>query len=288
MLRIHTASVEREVASEATFQFTRLHPGGTHLHRIEHVDAGLDEVGDDWQDGATGMVEDADGHLRLLPDESKEARVPRFDQTSVKLGAAEQSILAGQIVGLGNDHDIWANALQRPGPILHLDFADRIEQRLGKRHVRHHVAEEILETSHPKRDLKNAGGIAAQHVGDLTTVHEFIGPGPHAVVPAWIQRIGERITRKGFHGVDPVQRMPAHVVVKPAILWFPPFNPPFVLDLVIPVLLPGRPGGRVGLARVEPVNVDLESLFEIFVHAVELLNRILELERHGWQPEMLP
>ena len=177
---------------------------------------------------------------------------------------------------------------QRPGPILHLDFANCIEQGLRKRQVRHHVAEEILEPAHPERDFENAGRVPAQHVGDPAPVHQFISLLTHPLIPAWVQRIGESVSRQTRHRVDTVQRVPAHVVVKPAVLRLPPLDSPLVLDLVITVFLPGRSCRLSRFAGVHTVNVHRESPLQIVVHPVQLLDRILDLARRRWQPEILP
>ena len=68
-LGVHAAAVEGEVLAESLLQLPRVHARGADLHRVQDVNARLDQVGEQLGDGAAGMVEDLHRHLGVLLDE---------------------------------------------------------------------------------------------------------------------------------------------------------------------------------------------------------------------------
>jgi hypothetical protein len=52
LLNIYTA-VKGEAITKISLQFCRIHSSGSRLYRIKHLNAGLDEIGDEWADTAT-------------------------------------------------------------------------------------------------------------------------------------------------------------------------------------------------------------------------------------------
>ena len=194
-LRVHAPTIEREVLAKVLLELLGIHAGGTHLHRVQDVDARLDQVREEGRDRAAGMVEDLHRHLGVLLNEGEQLRVVGLDELAVKLRADQATVLAREIIRFGDHHHVWAEQFERSRPVLHLHFHDEVEQRLGERLVGHHVAVEVLKTAHPEGDLEDAGGVAAQHIGDLLAVHQFVGARHHALVTPRVERVGEFVFR---------------------------------------------------------------------------------------------
>ncbi len=82
--------------------------------------------------------------------------------------------------------------------------------------------------------------------------------------------------------------MPPHVVVKAAVLRFPPFDAPFVHQLVVAVLAPGQRADAPRLGGIDAPHIHLQLLLHILVHPGELLDGVLDFNFDFRQAEVFP
>src|ERR1035441_3147601 len=82
--------------------------------------------------------------------------------------------------------------------------------------------------------------------------------------------------------------MPPHVVVEASVLRFPPFDAPFVHQLVVAVFAPGQRTDAARLGGIDPPHIDLEFPLHILMHPAELLDRVFDFNLDLEQAKVLP
>ena len=84
-LRVAAAAPERQVAPELPLELGAVHVRRRHLHRVDGVDAHLDQVGDDVVDRAAGVQQQ--GLAAEVLDQLPQARVVGLDHLAVRAPA---------------------------------------------------------------------------------------------------------------------------------------------------------------------------------------------------------
>jgi simple sugar transport system ATP-binding protein len=136
------AGAEHQVLAVGRLEARRIHAARRDLHRVDDVDADVDQVRDEVEDRAAAVVEEPGRGLR--PDGIEQALLARLDEADVGLGADHPAELRRDVVPVLVDVEELADLVEVAGGGLDRELGDAIEEALGQRPVGRHRHHELL------------------------------------------------------------------------------------------------------------------------------------------------
>ena len=121
VLRVASPAPEGEVRTELSLQPDRVHPCSRDLHRVEDLNPGLNQVGDQGVDAAAGVEEDVDLRV-MLADVAVDAGMTGFDPAAIRPRGNLKRVLGAQVIPHNNDLDVGTNRVQVASQVDQVDL----------------------------------------------------------------------------------------------------------------------------------------------------------------------
>jgi len=128
------------------------------LDSFEHINASLDEIGEEVEDGAIGVEHDSGwldtGMKGELLRQTEESLVVGHDHLAVGIGGEEQTVLTAEVVGEVADVNAFSDEGESEAKLRFEETGDAVESGLDQLGFEHQVGEGTLVTGHPGVDLE--------------------------------------------------------------------------------------------------------------------------------------
>ena len=211
VLAVAGGAPEDEPVAELAFQLPRVHALGRRLHRVEDVDAHLDQRGDQIEDRPVVVHEDLPAGV--LVDPVQPSLVVGHDQLAEHLDREERALLRAQVVVELDDIDPVAQGVLEPAEVLEPHLGELLVQGVDVIGLGGQGDHPRLEVAAPEPEEKL---VRRAHFDDHRVVGVLsVGLGLGPVVVALlvgdrrqIERLGIGVGRAGKF-VEPIQIEPA-------------------------------------------------------------------------------
>src|SRR3990172_1225175 len=143
MLCIDSAAPKDDVFTELLFQPMSIHTACRDLHRVEDVEAQIDQVWDQSGSCAAAMVKNLG--ICLLLNRLHQATMLGFDHPAVQVGTDQPAILPADIIPEGEHVQVSAELVQVVVAGFDVDIGDLVHQAIGELGFLHQGHEEVLQ-----------------------------------------------------------------------------------------------------------------------------------------------
>jgi SAM-dependent methyltransferase len=161
LLRVAASAPEGKVAAELAFQALGLHMPGAGLHRVEDLDAGFDQVGNQLVDAAATVQKNV--RVAVFAGVAIDALVARQKQLAIALARKLGTALHAQIVAHHQDLHRAADFGQQPAQIFDVQLGQAVQEDAEFALFPGYVGVQIL---HAEEKLAPLEEIAADRKGD--------------------------------------------------------------------------------------------------------------------------